>query len=732
MEQLTNILSIFRHSYKATATAVTALYISTGALAAAGTPLPRCDASTASFYLMRYSSPAAVGTPPTTNLSLATVPATGAVALSQIWNAAAAPTVSPREIPLAPATAPLPAGASVAGGMGNDGYIYAIRAVDGDNNWDTSPAAGWGSGQGGGWRTHTRNYELFRYGRDGVDNLGIVDGLGPYLTSTDPSGTSVPGALDARLGPNFNAADVDPVTGILYVASFQTGGSLNRVFRVDVTQTPPKVVSTLTLTANIPGTQSGDFAIDAAGQWAYGVAITSSVFAQNYRFNLSSGAVEFLGGPYNSLSFGGAARLPNDATKLAFFGTSTRIMTIPAGTLGSSQATATANGGDAASCLPKFVATLQCTPTDLVDSAGQVANCTVTINQPAPLGGLSIALTPPPANSRYTTTCGSAISVAAGETSASCSITATANTVPADGDVSATLQLATPDAMADYVLGTPIAATVTVRNDDLPSVGVSCTPNSLVDADSQVAVCTITSNVPAPVGGMTIRLTSPISGPRFSTTCGNSAVIEAGASSTTCTITATPNTVVGDGDVTVSLALATPATGAGYQLGTPNQASILVRDDDVALPPPLVNVACTPSSLVDSADQVSTCIITLSAPAPAGGLNVAITAPAANSRYSTTCASPLAVAARASTASCTITATPNTVAGDGSVTALLQLQPGTGYGLGAKVQDTVSVNDDDQFAVATPVPSLGQWALAVLSLILGGLAAVGLRRSPLR
>ena len=66
------------------------------------------------------------------------------------------------------------------------------------------------------------------------------------------------------------------------------------------------------------------------------------------------------------------------------------------------------------------------------------------------------------------------------------------------------------------------------------------------------------------------------------------------------------------------------------------------------------------------------------------------------------------------------------------MTALLQLQPGTGYGLGAKVQDTVSVNDDDQFAVATPVPSLGQWALAVLSLILGGLAAVGLRRSPLR
>ena len=256
-------------------------------------------------------------------------------------------------------------------------------------------------------------------------------------------------------------------------------------------------------------------------------------------------------------------------------------MTIPAGTLGSSQTTATANGGDAASCLPKFVATLQCTPTDLVDSAGQVANCTVTTNQPAPVGGLSIALTPPAANPRYTTTCGSTISVAAGETSASCSITATPNTVPADGDVNATLQLATPDAMADYQLGSPIAATVTVRNDDLPSVGVSCTPNSLVDADSQVAVCTITSDVPAPAGGMTIRLTSPISGPRFSTTCGNSAVIEAGSSSTTCTITATPNTVAGDGSVDATLTVldADASTSVPYTVST-RSANVSITDDD--------------------------------------------------------------------------------------------------------------------------------------------------------
>lgn len=93
------------------------------------------------------------------------------------------------------------------------------------------------------------------YGRDGVDNLGIVSGLGPYrMLSSNPA--DVPGAIDARLGPNFNAADIDPVTGIMYLASFQTGGALNRLYRIDVTQTPPQYLSTLTLTAPISRARS--------------------------------------------------------------------------------------------------------------------------------------------------------------------------------------------------------------------------------------------------------------------------------------------------------------------------------------------------------------------------------------------------------------------------------------------------------------------------------------------
>ena len=569
--------------------------------AASGAPLPRCSATSAQFYLMRYMEATTANTPPRTVLDLATVPASGAVTLNNIWDGQTAPTPSPRD--LSPAS-----GATVAGAMGKDGYIYAMRAIGTrEPGWDLQGRP-WADGLAGRgeWSTHTRYYEMLRYGRDGVDNLGIVEGLGTYRTIATDDSTQVTGATDNRLGPNFNAADIDPVSGIMYLASFQTGGALNRVFRIDVTQTPPRYLSTLTLSANIPGTQSGDFAIDAAGEWAYGIASTSRIVSQAYRFNLTSGVVESLGSSFFSGPWGAGARLSDDTTELAFYGAGTRVMTIPAGTLGSSQATASANSADAAACLPQLVATLQCSPASLVDSAGNVSTCTVTLDQPAPAGGLAVALTPPAANGRYSTTCGSSATVPPGATSATCTITATPNTVPGDGFVDATVQLDTPAATADYGLGTLTSATVRVDN------------------------------------------------------------------------------------------------------------------DDVLLP--TAQLVCTPPVLTDAPAQVSTCTVSLSAPAPAGGLSIGLTPPAANPRYSSTCASPLAVAAGASSASCTVTATPNTDPGDGSVVASIALLPGTGYTLDSKLaQAQVTVENDDGAAALTPVPTLGVWGLILMSLGLGGL-----------
>ncbi len=142
---------------------------------------------------------------PKTILELATAPASGAVTLRLIWDGQTAPTPSARDLSKN-------AGATVAGGMGKDGYIYAMRAIGTQEpGWDLQ--GGTWAGPNFEWRTHTRHYEMLRYGRDGVDNLGIVSGLGPYrMLSSNPA--DVPGAIDARLGAQESALHGTQCTGL--------------------------------------------------------------------------------------------------------------------------------------------------------------------------------------------------------------------------------------------------------------------------------------------------------------------------------------------------------------------------------------------------------------------------------------------------------------------------------------------------------------------------------------
>ena len=116
--------------------------------------------------------------------------------------------------------------------------------------------------------------------------------------------------------------------------------------------------------------------------------------------------------------------------------------------------------------------------------------------------------------------------------------------------------------------------------------------------------------------------------------------------------------------------------------------------------------------------------MTSSTAAPAGGLPVNLTLPASGSRYTISCASPVVIAAGAtsSTTPCTVTAVANTDVGDGNVTATLAVAAGSGYMPSTtNGTATVTITDDDVVAV----PALGGWALLALSGLLG---VFGLRR----
>lgn len=159
----------------------------------------------------------------------------------------------------------------------------------------------------------------------------------------------------------------------------------------------------------------------------------------------------------------------------------------------------------------------------------------------------------------------------------------------------------------------------------------------------------------------------------------------------------------------------------------PNQDYVLLDNFTYAFAPvPNVSLVCAPSTLVDAADQVSTCTVTSDVQAGSAGISVNLTPPASSPRFTTSCASALTIPAGGTTATCTITATANTVVGDGDVVANLAIAAPTALGdyavTGSPAQ--VTITDDDvappQPAAPTPVPALGGVGLLLLSGVVAG------------
>lgn len=459
------------------------LTVGNSAHAQAGAPLPRCAVSDNAFYLLRFTE----GDPGNNALIKVGVSGSGSAltaAQTTVWAGRSPGTVA-------------------AGMRPQDGYIYGVRAVSADSA--DAPAT---------WREDFRAFQVIRFGAAGAQNLGVIDASAFTMTAEAPPHS----IFDPSPNPNFNAADIDPSTGHLVVGMLRVGNygrsggtvqQMKTLLHIDVTTTPPRLVKVTDLTAPVLLNSSGDFAIDATGTYAYGISYRSPVVsgftmttpAASYfwRAELATGAVTqtVVSLPASSSAiglalapqagdqpYGGGALLPDGS--FAFYANQTpagvssgsfsegRLLNIDAtgAVRGYAAITPGSNSADAARCLPKLVATVQCSPTALVDAASNVSRCTVTLDQPAPAGGLPVALVPPVASTRYRTDCGTSLTVPAGSTSAQCTITAEPNTVPGDGFVDATLSLATPTALDDYELGTPSAATVRINDNDLAPVAV--------------------------------------------------------------------------------------------------------------------------------------------------------------------------------------------------------------------------------------------------------------------
>ena len=132
-------------------------------------------------------------------------------------------------------------------------------------------------------------------------------------------------------------------------------------------------------------------------------------------------------------------------------------------------------------------------------------------------------------------------------------------------------------ANALYTVGSPSAATVTISDDDLPTVKVVATDDSAAEAGAATGTFTVTRTgvLTAP---MTVNYTisgSATNGSDFGALSG-SVVIAAGAASATVVVTPIDDAI----DENNESVILTLASGAGYQIGSPNHDQVTIADND--------------------------------------------------------------------------------------------------------------------------------------------------------
>jgi trimeric autotransporter adhesin len=257
------------------------------------------------------------------------------------------------------------------------------------------------------------------------------------------------------------------------------------------------------------------------------------------------------------------------------------------------------------------ISSLACSPANLNPSA--VASCTATLNSAAPAGGSAVTL----ASNNASVTVPASVTVAAGATTATFSATAAAS-IASNQSATVTATLGSSSQTAAISLLAPVLVS-----------GVACTPTSL--GPSAVGTCTVTLTQPAPAGGSGVTLASN----NASVTVPASVTVAAGATTATFSATAAAS-IASNQSATVMATLGSSSQTAAISLLAP----LLVS-----------GVACTPASLGQSA--VSTCTVTLTQTAPAGGSGVTL---ASNNALLTVPAS-VTVATGATTATFSATAT---------------------------------------------------------------------------
>ena len=389
------------------------------------------------------------------------------------------------------------------------------------------------------------------------------------------------------------------------------------------------------------------------------------------------------------------------------------------GTYNEIKLTGTFNGSDGVGLtvgynLPKI--SLQSQPSPLTDAANQVAECKVVSDSPV-TSALDIPLSALPASTRYSSDCGAVLTIPAGsDTSNSCTITATPNSVAGDGNATATLSIDSSALPAQFATITTGTAAVEIQDNDLAITGTvqgapTPFPASLAGQSVNYSL-NCSPGATAPASGQLLidangQLTASATEVPAGTTCSAIAVdpiSQLPAAPAGYEWQSASGAANGSNAFAVTLVMAPIAqktlTVSGSVTGGPSTLPANLVGQTVTL-----TLNCTPAAAVPA-----TVDLTIAAN---GTLSSATqpTVPAGS-----TCTPTLA------------SATPNLPLPNGYAWLPSTVTPASGNTSFNVTLALLQTTTPPPVTGATPVPTLSEWALAWMATVLAGLAAMRLRQ----
>jgi uncharacterized protein DUF4082/Big-like domain-containing protein len=414
---------------------------------------------------------------------------------------------------------------------------------------------------------------------------------------TDESGQTYPDTINALLS---NALGTTGYYGAFVVNAHNDQDSYPgigpSILSSAKSQSVP-IISSLQLLTWLDGRNSSSFGSLAWNTNTLSFTITQAAGARNLTAMLPTSAPS---GTLSSLTLGGN---PVSFTTQVVKGVSYAVFSA---TSGSYQAV---YGGTATVAL----GSVSLNPASV--TGGASSSGTVTLTGPAPTGGATVTLSS--SNTAVAQVSAGSVTVPAGQTTTTFSVTTVAVTTSTPVTISGT-----------YPTGTTRSATLTVTAPvTVTASSVSLNPSSVTGGSSSTG--TVTLSGAAPTGGAVVTLTSSNTS---AATVPTSVTVAAGSTSATFTVTTS----------TVS-AISTASISATY--GATVSATLTVN------PAASVSgVSLSPTSVVGGANSTGT--VTLSAAAPTGGVSVALSS--SNTAAATVPAS-VTVPAGSTTATFTVT-----------------------------------------------------------------------------